>query len=899
MKPFDLCINDNPHPLGLDDPRPAFSWKIPADERGVRQACYRILISTDSELLHSDVGDIWDSGEVPSSDSTCIRYNGQPLEPARTYWWQVGVRYSGEGPLVWGEPSWFGTGLLTPDDWRASWIGRGPEREPHIDPERFVKEGELLRSQIETDHRSTLLRKGFRLAGPVKAARVFVTGLGFYELRVNGRKIGGSVLAPSRTDYRYRVLYDGFDVHEILRPGRNAFGIILGDGWWNPSENNWNWRYQWHGSPRAILECHVQYENGEHEVIVSDNTWKTATGPIAASCIYDGEQYDARLEQPGWDRPHFDDSAWATANLVEPPDGRLCFHDIEPIEVAEHVRPVSVREVSPGVHVFDMGQNFAGWARLRVSGPSGATVTLRFTEDVHPDGTLDNTTSADADQTDTYTLKGTGDEVWEPRFTYHGFQYVEVTGYPGVPSLDSLTGCVVRSACREAGEFSCSNEVVNHIHRCTVWSQKSNMMGLPTDDCQRAERLGWMGDAHVAFHQAACKFDATRFYRKWLNDAADAQYPDSGDIPFIAPRPIREGDSPCWSSAYPLICWYGYCTWGDLRFLSDHYDGLRRYVDFLYSTATDCILPPDPLADWCSCAPGWKKGEPALASTWYFYYDTLIVAEAARLLVRDDDARTYRELAGRTRDAFNRRFLNRQTGAYDDGSQCAQIMPLYLDMPPANADESVRQALLRSIEDEEGGHLLTGILGTRYALELLDRMGRRDLSWRLASGTEQPSWGHMTRGRTTLSEAWDATAGTHNHIMFGCVDAWYFETLAGIRIDESKPWPDRLTLAPYFEAPLENCRAARPTVRGRVASEWCRNDNTIHWTVRIPGNATAKLVIDVPPEDAVIREGSDTVWDKGRAGIAPGMTSACAGAGGRGVELVVGAGHYRLSWDMQ
>ena len=891
--PGCLRLNDAICPVGVDDAAPAFSWRLAeTGERDQAQSAYQVLVATEARLLDGDGGDVWDSGKVASSRSSYICYGGPALRSAGTYWWKVRVWDRDGEATPWSEPACFGTGLRDSDDWRAKWIGRGPYQEPHLPHERFSKAFEQYLDEVAVDGQSTLLRTEFAPGKRVRSARVFSSGLGFYELYVNGRKIGDHVNGPARTEYRHRVLYDAFDITDALQDGANAVGLILGNGWFNPAKKYWGWRMQWYGSPKAILQCHIEYADGTNEIIRTNGSWRCSAGPITANCVYDGEVYDARLEQPGWDLPGFDDSAWQPANEVEAPGGVMQYHAIDPIKVTESFPPVAVSEVSPGVFVFDMGQNFAGWVRLRVAGQAGTAVRMHFAENIHPDGTLDPGTNRLADQTDTYILRGEGEEVWEPRFTYHGFRFVEITGYPGSPGLDAVEGRVIRSACPQVGEFECDNKLINHIHHCTVWSQKSNMMGLPTDDCQRPERMGWTGDAHVALDQQVCNFDLARFYRKWLWDLSDSQFAN-GDIPIIAPRAVEESESFCWGSAWVLIPWYCYRTYGDIRFLSDHFEGMKRYVEFLRVTADELILPVDRYSDHCSVHPGWEHGKPLLTGTWYFYYDTLTLAKAARALGRDDDHRHYSELGRQILAAFNKRFLDAQTSQYDDGSQCSHVMPLYLDMVPSEHRQAVVDHLLADITDKCDGCLSTGILGTRYLLECLEQAGHADMAWRLAVNDKYPSWGYMTAGRTTLSEAWGANRGTNNHVMFGAVEAWFYQSLGGIRVDLSQAEPDSLVIAPYFDSPLKQWRAVREIPTGLVVSAGRKQGDFIEWEVEIPANSMARMCLSIggkPP--SVASEGGRDISGSTIPGI-------------RGIEsyedrleLVVGSGRYSfvLEW---
>jgi len=893
MRLINMRVEGLTYPLGVDTATPAFSWQVVVDRPNWRQSAFQVLVAADAEQVQTHNDLLWDSGRFAGDYPQAVPQSGLTIASMERYCWQVRVWDETGQASEWSAPAWFGTGMLRPTDWQARWIGRGLADEPVCDLQRFQEESKVLADLIPDDHidpRSTLLRREIQLPDRPVEATVFVTGLGFYELYINGRKVGDHVLAPSRTDYRFRVLYDAYEATGLLHAGLNGLGLWLGNGWYNPLKKHWNWRMQWHGSPRAILQLHLRYADGRTEVLGTDRTWTTRPGPITCSCIYDGETYDARLEHPGWSEASFDDTSWAPANEVSPPGGVLRWHDLEPIRVTEHISPSRLAEPRPGTFVFDMGQNFAGWARLRAAGPAGSTITVRSAENLYPDGTLNNLTSADARQADTFILAGAGLETYEPRFSYHGGQYIEMTGHPARPTLDSIEGCVIRSDCAQSGTFECDNEAINHIHRCTVWSQKSNMPGLPTDDCQRAERLGWLGDAHVGFGQAVANFEMDRFYRKYLRDLESAQHA-SGEMPIIAPRPVHEAGSVCWGSAYPLLTWYHYREFGDRRILQEHLEGLRRYVQFMLGTATDFILPPDRFGDHTSPVPGWKHTKPSLASTWYFLYDSLIVSWAAGILGREDLSREHAHLAQRITQAFNARFLDPATGWYGEGTQCEQVMPLYLDIVPRESRKAAVAQLVAAIEKDWNGHIAAGILGTRYMLECLDRLGRSDLAWRMVTQTTHPSWINMCQGRTTLSETWDQLGGTNNHIMYGCVDAWFYGTLAGIVVDESAVPDRRLVLQPYFAPGLGYCRAQRPTIHGPVHSHWRRQDSAILWNVDVPAAATAVVRIRQAPELEIRLQGR-AVWP------APAEGGPLAGLlqpvmQGQGViELHIGSGRH-------
>ena len=900
----DLRVDDNPEPLGVDKCMPVFSWIPVSPERSRSQKAYRILVASSAAKIKKRQADIWDSGLVESGQTLYIPYAGAQLESACEYWWSVQLWDNENAPSRWTAPGRFGTGLLEPGDWKAAWIGRGPVKEPRLSFDENYANGyeavERIHGVIPIDGSSTLLRYEFAIAKPVRRAVVFVSGLGFYHLSINGRRADGHAHSPSKTDYRKQVLYDAFDVAAILVPGPNAIGLMLGNGWYNPARKYWKWQMQWHGSKRAILQLHIAYEDGTRQIVTSDDRWKTSSGPVLEHCLYDGECRDARLEQPGWDSPGFDDSGWLRANLVEPPGGVLRFHNVEPIAFTGTIRPKAMWEPMHGVFLFDMGQNFSGVVSIRVQGPRGTRIQLRHAENIDGAGRLDPATNLKALNTDVFILKGEGVEAFEPCFTYHGFQYVEVTGWPGFPSPDEVSGRVMHTACRQSGEFRSSLDLVNRIHECTVWSQRSNTMGLPTDDNQRDERLGWMADGHLAAEQCLCNFDAVRLYRKWLNDMKAAQKPD-GDVTFIVPwggfDSPGEVKSPVWSSAYPLVAWHLFRHTGDIRVIEEHYEGIRAFVDYLTSLADKNILPPDGYGDHLSIAEGHRQSDPPMAAAAYYYVDTLLVVRMAAILEKHSESEKYRKVAADIRESFNRRFYDPARGEYGRGLQTEMILPLWAGLEPENTRRALFNILVKNILHENKGHLFVGILGAKHALDVFMAENRPDVAWAIIDREDYPGWGTMVRNRTSLSETWRQT-GTNNHVMWGHVDAWFYRELGGIHSDPDETGFKHIIFQPFIPSGVKWVHAALSTLRGRVACGWNRQGTTISIAISVPANTTAELRL--PAEslaDGCITEkvAGRLVWDESFIPGAEGVQSAIE-TGSR-VVLRIGSGAYQFECD--
>lgn len=844
IQPVKLRCEYAVNPVGVEAAQPRLAWELESALPDQRQSAYQILVASSLERLQADAGEIWDSGRVSSTASVHVKFAGQPLQSRQRCWWKVRVWDGANHVSDWSQPARWEMTLLQPKDWRAQWIGSGPVKEPRP-PEGFfmsVKTHTNLVRQVQVDGRSTLLRKSFVAAKPIRRAEVYVTGLGYYELHCNGQRVGDQVLTPTKSNYRQWVYYDIYEVTAQLRSGTNALGIQLGNGWFNPEKKWWEpYRMQWFGAKRAWLQLHLDYTDGTSELIVTDGSWKTAPGPIQSSCVFDGEVYDATQERPGWDQPTFNDSGWVNAHVVEPPGGKWVAQLMPPIRVVEPLKPVSVKQPKPGVFVFDLGQNFSGWARLRATGPRGTRITLRYAEDLRPDGMIDVTSNERAQATDVYVMKGQGRETYEPRFTFHGFRYVEVTGFPGVPRLEDLLGCVVHTDAESVGEFECDNELINRIHRATRWSQRSNLMGYPMDCPQRDERLGWFGGAMVSMEEAMFNFDLPLVYRQWLNGVQLNQNPTNGDISIVSPRPyLPDEPDPNWSSAYLVMLWQYYGHYGDTAFLARHFDSMRRYVDYLGTQAPHHILPQYWIGDWGTIVEGWQEGEPVSAVTGFYYLDTLIVAKAAEVLGKKAEAERYRALAQAIRHAFNERYFDRTKRQYENGTQFSNAFPLFLGLVDATDREAVLNHILADLKKHQD-HFNVGVLGAKYLIDALTESGRADVAFQLATQTGFPSWAQLLEGgRTTLSEFWNLK-GSHNHVMLGSIDGWFYRVLAGIQLDEAQPGFEHIIVKPYLPETMSFVRASTRTVRGRVAVAWEKQSDALQLKVSIPVNSRATI----------------------------------------------------------
>lgn len=831
-------------PLGLDVPHPQLLWKVKVDGRGESQTAFEVLVASSLEKLAKGEGDLWHSGKV-AGESFETPYQGAELKSSQQAFWKVRVWNRKDQPSSWSQPAAWSMGLLQASDWKGKWLGSttGALFEP-----------------------APFFRKTFPVDKPIKRATATICGLGYYELHLNGAKVGDHVLDPAYTRYDLRCLYVTYDVTRQLAQGSNAVGVVLGNGWYNYQATN-AWAFEkapWRHQPEVLAQILVEFADGSTQVIATDDTWKYSNGPIQYDGFLNGEIYDARLEKTGWDTANFDDAQWENAKVVPAPKGKLTPQVAPPIRITGTIKPVKITQPKPGVYVVDLGQNIAGAAQLKVSGPAGTKVKLQYAELLHPDGTINNANIAEhcrfgEFQTDYYILKGQGTEVWQPRFMYYGYQYIQVTGFPGEPTLDNFLGLVMHTDLESVGSFECSNEVLTKIQECTRWSYLNNFHGHPTD-CPNRERNGWTGDAHLAIETGLYNFNGIAAYAKWMRDFQDEQRA-TGELPGIVPTGgwgYAWGNGPAWDSAYILIPWAMYQFRNDDRILADHYENLKRYVDYLTTRAENGIVGIG-LGDWC---PAKTTTPEKVTSTGYYYKDAQTVAKIASRLGRKEDAKKYGDLAATIKAAFNREFFDAKTGQIANGSQTALSCALYQGLVDGTNRAVVLSNLVANVEARQG-HLDCGILGAKYLLHALTDNGRADLAYTVASQTTFPSWGNWVKqGATTLWEGWDGS-GTHNHIMFGDISAWFYSTLGGINPrSEMADGFKHIDINPQFLGDLTWVKSSYETIRGSVVSNWKRNGNKIRMEITVPPNSEARVFIPTRNVDGITESGK-TIKDAG------------------------------------
>lgn len=862
LRAYDLRCEYLRDPLGIDASHPRLSWKLDSSARGDRQTAYRIRACSTESALNDGKSDLWDSGRVKSARTIGVAYQGRPLDSGQRVWWAVEVwdakgRKSSPSSVAHWE-----MGLLKPADWQGRWIGSGwpiPRRE----------------EEFYGDHPAPCFRREFDVTKKVRRARAYVTGLGYVEMTLNGKRVGDRLLDPAWTNYDRRVYYSAYDVTDLLLAGRNAAGLLVGNGWYNPLPLRIFGRNLREilptGEPRALLQLVVEYEDGTRDTLYTDERWKVGESAIRNNSLYLGEVVDARKDPGPWDRPGYDDSAWKPAVRVDAPKGALMAQPLPPIRVGRRINPVKATEPAPGTFIVDMGENFAGVASFRFNAPAGTTVHMRYGEVLNPDGTLNPLTSVAgqvkhgnggpgapqvAVQTDSYTCRG-GGETWTPKFTWHGFRYVELTGLPSAPTLDSVVGLALHSDVESVGEFACSNPLFNRIQEVTRRTILSNIFSVESD-CPHRERLGYGGDIVAASEEVMLNFDMSTFYAKAVDDLADAVRPNGGfteTAPYvgIADEGLGDGSGPIgWGTAFPVLQWNLHQYYGNDAPMARYYDLTKQWISLLESKAVDGILD-NGISDHESLVP---KPRP-LTGTAFYYHNVDLASRIAELLGKQADSDRYQKLADSIRDAFNGKFL-KPDGTYYTGTQACQAFALYMGLAPEAQVAPALGVLVRDILDARHGHLTTGIFGTKYMLNALTDHGRADVAYTIANQKTFPGWGWMLEnGATTLWEHWEKEERiySHNHPMFGSVSEWFYKALGGIHLQDARSaGMDRIRIAPNVVGDLAWVRASYDSVRGKIVSAWSREGDRFTLDVTLPPGVEA--VVEIPARAAqTVQEG--------------------------------------------
>lgn len=880
---YNLQVEYFTDPIGIDDPNPRLSWKIKSNQRNTHQTFYQIQVSETGDF--SDV--IWDTGQVESDQSIQISYNGPELESRKRYYWRTRIQDNHGNETGWSEPAFWEMGLLSSADWQADWIEPGFEQDSTKSPP------------------SPMFRNEFELDGEVESARAYVTSHGVYEMEINGEKVGDQILAPGWTSYHNRLQYQIYDITDLLNSGENAVGVTLGDGWyrgylaWGDARNHY-------GKTLGLLaQIEVTYENGSTETFGTDENWTSSTGPILKSDIYNGETYDARLKKEGWTTAGYDDSDWSGVIVAKHTKAHLVAPEGPPVRKIQTLKPLEILETPGGDTVVDFGQNLVGWVKISAKGTAGTEIVLVHAEVLDKEDNFYTENIRAAEQTNRYILKGEGVETFEPHFTFQGFRYVKVEGYPGELSEDDFTAVVLHSDMEPTGHFETSNALINQLQHNIVWGQKGNFLDIPTDCPQRDERLGWTGDIQVFAPTACYNMDASGFLSKWMRDV-EADQNEDGSIPYVVPNVLgaQAAGASGWADASVIVPWTLYQTYGDEQILETQYESMKAWVDYMKKRAamdsTTYLWDNNfTFGDWLSFNstasdyPG-AYTDKALISTAFFARSTDLLARSARILGKDDDAQEYEGLLENIKEAFQQEYMT-SSGRVMSNTQTAYLLALQFDLLTDEMESKAADYLVSQIN--ERGHLTTGFLGTPHLNPILTQYGHTGEAYELLLRKEYPSWLYpVTMGATTIWERWDgikpdgtfqdAGMNSYNHYAYGAIGEWLYKSVAGI--DQQSAGYKQISIHPHFGGGLTYVRSLLSSMYGRIESQWNYKDDEMHLTVEIPANTSAVVTLPFANADEVTE-----------GGVALNQADAILGFSqtGENVEVEVGSGRYQFVYS--
>ncbi|MEQ8472884.1 MAG: family 78 glycoside hydrolase catalytic domain [Marinoscillum sp.] len=883
----------NPIGIGLLNPR--LSWILNSSEQNVSQTAYQVTVAMNSGDLENGKNLFWDSGKQHSDQSIHVLYKGPALHASQRVYWQVQV-WDNHGNRAVSDFATWEMGLLEISDWSADWI-TVPWTE-----------------DISKSEPCPYFRKVFGARKRIRSARVYASALGLYELEINGQKVGNEVFTPGWTNYHKRLQYQVYDVTDQVKQGDNAIGAIVGDGWYRGHFGWWEDNRNEYGNQLGLLlQLRLEFEDGSVDWILTDSSWEASKGPILKSDIYNGETYDAGLEMMGWSTAQFDDKEWTPVALLDHSKDTLIASEGEKVRKVRTLQPKQLFTTSKGEQVFDLGQNMVGWVRLKVQGSKGDTVSLRFAEVLDQDGNFYTDNLRNIECIDKYTLKGEGEEVYEPRFTFHGFRYVLVDGYPGELSLESLEGIVVHSDMPQIGYFECSDPMINQLQSNIEWGQRGNFLDVPTDCPQRDERLGWTGDAQVFAPTASFNFNTAPFFTKWLKDLASEQRED-GSVPWVVPNNIRDGGGTGWSDGFGatgwadaavIIPWTTYLSYGDQQVLETQFGSMKAWVDYMIHHAGNSYVFDYGFhfGDWLSFAEYYTYNynapdygyagahtDKALIATAYFYHSAGILLKTARILEQNEEVKRLNELLPKIKKAWNEEFMTR-SGRLVSSTQAAYAIGLCFDLVAADKKEIIARRLADDVA--YFGHLTTGFLGTPVLNFALSDFGKLDLAYQLLHNDRYPSWLYaITQGATTIWERWDGikpdgefqTIGMNsfNHYAYGSIGDWLYSRVVGISIDEAQPGYKNIIFQPHIGGKLTYAKASIHTMYGRVSADW-EVAETISYNLEIPPNSTAEVWLDEHKVqevklDGEVLESKRAINDESK------------------FKIKLGSGNYKLTW---
>jgi hypothetical protein len=910
----DLKCESRTNPLGIESLSPRLSWELQSEQHNVLQTAYRILVADNPESLQKASGNIWDSKKINSDASIQVAYRGKKLQPAKTYYWKVMVWDNGAKASGWSKVATFTTGLYNEQNWNnAKWIGYENMPDSMRVPQGTYAPAKHLGNKALQRTVVPLLRKEFSVSKKVSSAIAFISGLGQYEMNINGKKVGNSFLAPGWTYYDKRYLYNTFDITDLVNNGQNAIGVIVGNGFYNINRERYYKVAIAFGMPKMICRIKLTYDDGSTSDIVSDASWKTAPSPITFASIYGGEDYDAQLEQHGWDTPKFSDAHWKNAMLVTPPKGHLQAEISYPVTVKDVFNAKSITQPEPNNYIFDFGQNASAIIEVKVKGKKGQTIRLIPAELLN-DKKLANQNATGKPYYFNYTLKGDGIETWRPRFTYYGFRYVQVAdaapdtakNAKDLPKIVSLRSLHTSTSAPEAGTFECSNELFNKINTLIKWAIQSNVQSVITD-CPHREKLSWLEQDHLVGTSIHYNLDIYHLFSKLVYDMMDAQT-ETGLVPNIAPEYLvfddefgrKWGfgyrDSPEWGSSSIILPWLIYKWYGDKNMMREAYPMMKKYIAYLESKAENHILTHG-LGDWYDNGPkrpGFAQLTPnGVTATAIYHYNLDILSKMASMLNDHKESVRLSQLAKEVKKAFNEKFFNRDTKVYSSGSQTAMAMPLSLGL----VNDEVRPAVFKNLLDSivlSGKKITAGDVGFHFLVQALSEGGASQLLYDMNSRDDVPGYGYqLKKGATALTESWQALeVVSNNHLMLGHIMEWFYSGIAGIKQSDSSVAYKEMVINPQVVGDLTYAKGSYQTPYGTVSSEWEKKDGAFSLHVKVPANTTAIVYLPALAQNKIAANNLSLELLKGAKFI---------GYKDRKAVVKIGSGNYQfeVSGDYQ
>jgi alpha-L-rhamnosidase len=864
--------------FGTDIARPRFSWQLSSPARNTLQTAYELKVMLDKKA-------VWQSNKTSSAQSVFVPYNGTALESDRTYTWQVRVWDNQGHTSAWSQPALFKTGLLNPTDWKADWIEAGFTEDSINRPAQYF-------------------RKTFRMDKKIKTATAYITSLGMYEAELNGKRIGDAYLTPGWTSYNKRLQYQAYDVTGLLNPGANAVGVTLGNGWYR-GFLAWDDHKNIYGKKLGLLmQILVVYTDGSKEYIASDDSWQCSTGPIRYAEIYHGETYDARAEKEGWSTAGYKADGWVYAKKAMVTNRPIIATYNEPVKKHEQFKPIKIFKTPKGELVADFGQNLVGWVELKVKGKNGDEVIIHHSEVLDKAGNFYTDNLRAAKQENKYILKGGGEEFFEPHFTFQGFRYIKVDGFPGELTADNITAVALYSDMPPTGTFTSSDSRINQLQHNIQWGQRGNFLDVPTDCPQRDERLGWTGDAQVFSRTAAFNFGVNNFFSKWLKDVAADQEPN-GSVPFVVPNVLGSGSTGAtgWADVATIIPWNMYLAYGDKKILEDQYPSMKAWLGFMEKASKNNLWATGfHFGDWLFYRPfDDNDGRSAVTDKYllaqcFFAHTTEILFKTATVLGKTEDALYYKNLEEKIKAAFVKEYMT-PSGRLVSGTQTAYVVALQFDMLPEELRKQAAERLVENVKSY-GYHLTTGFLGTPYLCEVLSRYGYTDVAYRLLLQDTYPSWLYPVKmGATTIWERWDGikpdgtfqvpSMNSFNHYAYGAIGDWMYRVAAGLDTKEEAPGYQQLRIEPHTGGTFTSMEASLKTNYGLASSGWKLNGNGLTLDIVIPANSSATIYLPAADAAGITESGMPLTNQKDLniQGTENGKTVVKAGSGSYHFEI--------------